>query len=108
MTAISDKTKIVIDPKGAPIDLLDSNEYVSFLVRSTEKDIYEHMMLQCRFLGLGRKDITFEKKKAANLLFAYMHDKHIAEGLLDRTKRYLKGRGIAGRLDLMQQRLYSA
>ena len=100
MTAISDKTKIVIDPKGAPIDLLDAHEFVAFLVRSTQKDIYDHIIMQCRFLGLGRKDVTFEKKNAANLLFAYMHDKHIAEGLLQRTKKFVQGRGIAGRLSM--------
>jgi hypothetical protein len=99
---ISDKCKLHINEFGKVIDLLDAREFISFIIKSANADVYNHLMEQCIRLGLGKEDIHVVPKKISNIMMVYLKDKHIAKHLFKKCKKYVTDkRSIASKASLL-------
>ena len=96
---VSDKCKLHINEFGRVVDLLDSRDFISFLIKSANKDIYEHILLVSKQLKLGKEDIHIVPRKMSNIMLVYLKDKHIAKHLFKKCKAHITGKkGISSRL----------
>lgn len=87
---VSDKCKLHVDEFGNVVDILDAREFLSFLVKSTNKDIIDHILEKAKKLGLGSKDIQLVPRKAAGIVMVHLKDKIIAKTLFRRCKKFIK------------------
>jgi hypothetical protein len=95
---ISDKCKLHVNEFGKVVDLLDAREYISFLIKSANVEIYEHLLSACKKLGLGNEDIHIMPKKMANIMLVYLKDKHIAKHLFKKCRKHItEKKGINSR-----------
>lgn len=96
---ISDKCKLHINEFGKVVDLLDAREFISFLIKSANLEIYEYLLSVCQKLGLGNHDIHIMPKKMSNIMLVYLKDKHIAKYLFKKCRKHItEKKGINSRL----------
>jgi len=89
ISPISDKAKLLINEHGKAKDVLDSFEFISMMIKSTNKEIYEHLVEQSRRLHLTSNDINISLMKTKNIMLIHLKDKHIAKVLFERCKPYV-------------------
>lgn len=95
---ISDKCKLHIDEFGKVVDLLDAREFISFIVRSHNAEIFEYILKQIKALKLGRDDFHIVPKKQSGVMFVYLKDKIIAQGVFKKCKTYItEKKGVASK-----------
>ena len=95
---VSDKTKLHIDEFGDAIDILDSNEYITFLVKSAHKEVFNHILEKAKKIKIQSEDIHMIAKHYPNIILVYMKDKVLAKALLESVKAFLNKRGVACRI----------
>ena len=87
VTPISDKSKLHIDEFGEAIDILDSNESISFLIRSAKKEIADIVMAGAKILQIKSRDILVQVKHYSNIILVYLKDKIISRALFEYVKK---------------------
>ena len=83
VSPVSDKSRLHIDAFGVCVDILDSSEYISFLVKSANIDIERMVLEGCKKLGLGSLDIQIIKKKISNIMIVCLQDKIVSRALFE-------------------------
>lgn len=103
MSPVSDKAKMNIDVDGRCIDMLDSAEYLSFLVKSSSNEIFKHILEQAKTLNFRTTDILVTKKKASNIMIVSLKDKTVARVLFEMSRDFVENvKKVQSRLNLTQ------
>jgi hypothetical protein len=96
MAPVSDKCKLHVNEFGEVVDILDSREFLSFLVKSCNKDIANHILEKAKKLNLGSKDIHLMSRKANGIVLVHLKDKFIAKALFRQCRKYIKEKKQVG------------
>jgi hypothetical protein len=89
LAPVSDKCKLHVDEYGKVVDVMDAREFISFIVKSTGKEVYDHIVSVCKKMNLHSKDLQITKNKKSDVIFVHLKDKIIAKALFNLCKKFI-------------------
>lgn len=90
--SVSDRTKIHVNFEGRIVDVLGSQEYLSFIMKSIDSTLVDHLKGFAQERGIDESMYTYQVSKDRNLISVHLNTKQNAKKLFEAMNKICKKR----------------
>jgi hypothetical protein len=95
--AVSDRTKMQVNERGVVVDILNSQQYLSFAIKTTNTSYKDEVREAAELLNISESDYYITVTKERALTMVHLNNKNSAKILFDYMSNICRKRGVGSK-----------